>query len=182
MNSKPIKRKQAFIINERTRTAITPDGRILPIIDARASTLIEPSPEEVKRGKPNSLTLCMLCLACLRIFPSCRFVVVSKSRAWVEKATKNGKTALVRFILASPKDIDDFDLGQYFDPHAAVFAVPKPYQRLGYIPMPKPFQNLAKGKAQPPASDPIPAPKPPKRHNPLSRWASRKSLRGLSYP
>lgn len=118
-------------IDDRTRTAIKPDGTKIPVVDAKYSTLIQPSPDDIKKGIPGDHANCMYCLACRRQFGS-ELVWVTRTLAYVELKVKKGKSVLERFILTAPAkaNIRDFDATEDVTEEAVVFAAPSPSRTL----------------------------------------------------
>ena len=127
-------------IDDKARTAITPDGRKIPVRDGKLTFVVQPDDDDIKNGIPGDHARCMYCLACKRMYNS-ELVWVTRGFAYLE-LRKKGKPELHRFVLRDParQNIKDFDAKKDVTPEAVIFAAPtgsytldaqaKKYQRL----------------------------------------------------
>lgn len=120
-------------INKYKRAVIQPDGTEIPVIDAKFSTIIQPSQSDIEHGVPGSMTACMYAKACKRLFDS-EFVVIARTVAYVEVKGKGGEPQIWRFIIRDPArmKIEDFDAGASVTKEAVIFAAPQGRHSLDY--------------------------------------------------
>jgi hypothetical protein len=118
-------------INDKTRTAIRPDGTRIPVKDSKFTFLLTPSEEDIKAGIPGDPERCMYAMACRRLHGS-HLVYVTRMLAYVELRGKKGQPELHRFMLKDPArhKIRGFDARDEVPPESVIFAAPKGKQKL----------------------------------------------------
>ena len=124
----------AVRISDKTRIAIKANGERIPVLDAKFSFCVVPSPEDIEGAIPGSPTECMYCKACKRQFGS-ELVFVTRGLAYVELKNKFGKPELRRFILTerAKERVREFDNEDaQLTEEAIIFAAPSGSKTLEY--------------------------------------------------